>query len=80
VTRIFGPRRKEVAGGWRGLHNEELSNLFASPYIIRVIISRKMRRTAHVACMAEMRNEYKILVGKPEENTRKIWAYMKGSE
>jgi hypothetical protein len=34
---IFGPKREEVAGGWRRLHNEELHNLSASPYNIREI-------------------------------------------
>jgi hypothetical protein len=41
--RIFGPKREEVAGEWRRLHNEELHNLYSSPDIIRVIISRRMR-------------------------------------
>jgi hypothetical protein len=40
---IFGPKREEIAGGWRRLHNEELHNLCASPNIIRVIKSRRMR-------------------------------------
>jgi hypothetical protein len=39
VRRIFGPKREEVAGGWRSLHNEELHNLYASPNIIRVMRS-----------------------------------------
>jgi hypothetical protein len=42
LRRIFGPKREEVAGGWRTLHNEELHNLYASPNIVRVII-RRMR-------------------------------------
>jgi hypothetical protein len=42
LRRIFGPKREEVAGGWRRLHNEELHNLYASPDIIRVIKSRIM--------------------------------------
>jgi hypothetical protein len=53
--------------GWRRLHNEELRKLYASPNVIRVIKSWKMRRAGHVACMGEMRNAYRILVGKPEE-------------
>jgi len=35
---LFGPKREEVAGGWRRLHNEELHNLYASPNIVWVII------------------------------------------
>jgi hypothetical protein len=65
---IFGPKREEVAGGWRRLHNEELHNLYASPDIVRVIKSRGMRWAGHVACMGEMRNRYKKLVRKPERN------------
>jgi hypothetical protein len=42
VRRIFGPRRDEVTGGWRGLHNEELHNLYSSSNIIRMITSRRM--------------------------------------
>jgi len=41
LRRIFGPKRENVAGGWRRLHNEELHNLYASPYI-RVTKSRGM--------------------------------------
>jgi hypothetical protein len=43
LRRISGPKREEVAGGWRRLHNEELHNLYASPDIVRVIKSRRMR-------------------------------------
>jgi hypothetical protein len=43
VLRIFGPKRDEVTGGWRKLHNEELHNLYSSPSIIRMIKSRRMR-------------------------------------
>jgi hypothetical protein len=43
LQRIFGPKREEVTGGWRRLHNEELCNLYASPNIIWVIKSRRMR-------------------------------------
>jgi hypothetical protein len=55
LTRMFGPKRKEVAGDWRRLHNEELHNLYASPNIIRVIKSGRMIWTEHVARMREMR-------------------------
>jgi hypothetical protein len=43
LRRIFRPKREEVAGGWRRLHNEELYNLYASQNIISVIKSRRMR-------------------------------------
>jgi hypothetical protein len=57
-----------MTGSWRKLHTEELHDLYSSPNIIMVIESQKMRWTGHVAHMREMRNMYKILVGKPEEN------------
>jgi hypothetical protein len=43
LRRIFGPKRDEMVGGWRKLHNEELHNLYSSPSIIRMIESRRMR-------------------------------------
>jgi hypothetical protein len=49
LRRIFGPKRDEVTGGWRKLHNEELHNLYSSPSIIRTIKSRRMRWAGHVA-------------------------------
>jgi hypothetical protein len=67
LRRIFGPRRDEVKGDWRKLHNEELHNIYSSPNVIRMITSR-MRWAAHVARMGETRNAHRILVGKPEEN------------
>jgi len=51
LRRIFGPRRNEVRGEWRKLHNEELNDLYSSPSIIRMIKSRRMRQAGHVACM-----------------------------
>jgi hypothetical protein len=53
LRRKFGPKRDEVAGGWRRLHNEEINNLYASPNIIRVIKSRMVRWTGHVASMKD---------------------------
>jgi hypothetical protein len=53
LRRIFGPKRDEVMGEWRRLHNEELDDLYSSPNIIRVIKSRRMRWTGHVARMCE---------------------------
>jgi hypothetical protein len=66
LRRIFGPKRDEMRGGWRKLHNEELHNLYSSPSIIRMIMSRSMRWADHVARMGERRNAYRILVGNPE--------------
>jgi hypothetical protein len=66
LTRILGPKRYEVTGGWRKLHNEELRDLYSSPGTIRIIKSRRMRWAGHVARMAEKRNAYRLLVGKPE--------------
>jgi hypothetical protein len=63
---IFGPKRDEVTGEWRRLHNEELSDLYSSPNIIRVIKSSRMRWVSDVACMGEGRGAYRILVGRPE--------------
>jgi len=52
---IFGPRRDEVTGEWRRLHNEELNDLYCSPNIVRVIKSRRIRWAGHVARMGEER-------------------------
>jgi len=66
LRRIFGPRRDEVTGEWRRLHNGELYDLYSSPNIVRVIKSRRMRWAGHVARMYEDRGAYRVLVGKPE--------------
>jgi len=66
LRRIFGPRRDEVTGEWRRLHKEGLSDLYASPNIVRVIKWRRMRWAWHVARMGEERGVYRDLVGKPE--------------
>ena len=66
LRRIFGPRRDEVTGEWRRLHNEDLSDLYSSPNIVRVIKSRRMRWAGHVARMGAERGAYRVLVGKPE--------------
>jgi hypothetical protein len=66
LRRIFGPKRDEVTGYWRRLHNEELNGLYSSPNIVRVIKSRRMRWAGHVASMGEGRGVYRVLVGKPE--------------
>jgi hypothetical protein len=66
LRRIFGPKRDEVTGEWRELHNEELHDLYSSPTIVRMIKSRRMRWAGHVARMGEGRGVYRVLVGKPE--------------
>jgi len=63
---IFGPRRDEMTGEWKRLHNEELNDLYSSPNIVRVIKSRRMRSAGHVARMDEERGVYRVLLGKPE--------------
>jgi hypothetical protein len=64
--RIFVPKRNEVMGGWRKLHNDELHDLYSSPSIIRIIKLRRMRWASHVARMGKKMNAFRLLVGKPE--------------
>jgi hypothetical protein len=66
VLRVFGPKRDEVTGEWRKLHNEELNDLYFSPNIVRVVKSRRMRWAGHVVRMVEDRGVHRVLVGKPE--------------
>jgi hypothetical protein len=61
---MFGPKRDEVIGGWKKVHNEELHNLYSSPSIIRLTKPGRKRRAGHVAQIEEKRNAYRILVGK----------------
>jgi hypothetical protein len=63
---IFGPKRDEVTGQQRKLHNRKLDTLYSSPGIIRQIKSRRMRWAGHVAPTGEGRNVYRVLVGKPK--------------
>jgi hypothetical protein len=64
LRRIFGPKRDEVTGYWRKLHNEELHNFYSLPN--RMMKSRRMRWAGHVVRMGEKRDAYRILMGKPE--------------
>jgi hypothetical protein len=78
MRRIFGPKKGEVTKQWRRLHNEELNNLYSSLNIIRVIKSRRMRWSRHVARVGKGRGAYRILVGRPEGRRplgrpRRIW-------
>jgi hypothetical protein len=69
LRRIFGPKRDEVTGEWRKLHNKELHNMYSSPDIIKQIKSRRMRWVGHVARMGKERKVYRFLVGKPKGKT-----------
>jgi hypothetical protein len=66
LRRIFGPKRDEVTGEWRKLHNVEVHDMYCSPTVVRVIKSRRMRGAAHVERMGDRRGVYRILVGKSE--------------
>jgi hypothetical protein len=66
LRRIFGPKRDEVTGKWRKLHNDELYDMYLSPNIVRMIKSRRMGWAGHVAGMGERRGAYRNLVGKPK--------------
>jgi len=66
LRRVFGTKRDEVTGEWRKLHNEELSDLYFLPNIVRTVKSRRMRWVGHVAHMGEGRGVHRVLVGKPE--------------
>jgi hypothetical protein len=68
LRRIFGPKRDEVTGGWRKLHNEKLHKLYPSPSIIRMNKSRRASWTGHVARMRCKRNTYRISMEKSEGN------------
>jgi hypothetical protein len=73
LRRMFGPKRDEVIGGWRKLHNEELHNLYSSPNIIRIIKSRgEMGRACNM--YGKKRSAYRVLVGKPE-GKRPLWRH-----
>jgi hypothetical protein len=64
LRRVFGPKRDEVTGEWRKLHNKELNDLYSLPNIVRVVKSRRMRWAGHVARMGKNRGVYRVLVGK----------------
>ena len=66
LRRVFGPKRDDVTGEWRKLHNEELNDLYSLPSIVRVVKSRRMRWAGHVARMGEDRGVQRVLVGKPK--------------
>jgi hypothetical protein len=78
LRKIFGPKKEDVTGELRKLHNEKLNNLYSSPNIVRVIKSRKIKQAGHVARMGKGRKVYRGLVRKPEkkkplEKPRRRW-------
>jgi PAS domain-containing protein len=66
LRRIYGLKRDEMTGKWRKLHIEELHDLYASPSIIRIIKSRRMRWAGHVALTGEKRNVCRLLIDELE--------------
>jgi hypothetical protein len=65
-VRIFAPKRDEIIGILRKLHNEKFNNWYSLPKMIRMIKSRWVRWVEHATCMREKRNAYRVLVGKQE--------------
>jgi hypothetical protein len=66
LRRIFGPKRYDVTGECRKLHNKKLNDAYCSPNTIGVTKSRRMNWEEHVACMGERRSAFRVLVGKPK--------------
>jgi hypothetical protein len=71
LRRIFGPKREEVVGGWRRLHNEELHNLYTSLNIVKAIKSMRVRWVGHVGCgsvdwvhLTQEKNQWQALMNK----------------
>ena len=62
LRRVFGPKKDEVTGEWRKLHNEELNDLYSLPSSVRVVKSKRMRWVGHVARMVEDRGVHRVLV------------------
>ena len=60
LRKVFGPKRDEVTGEWRKLHNEELNDLYSLPNIVRMVKSRRMRWAGHVARMGEDRGVHRV--------------------
>jgi hypothetical protein len=67
LRRIFGSKMVQMAGCWIQLHNKELHELYYLPNIIRMVKTRRMRWTVHVACLGEKIDADRILVGKRKE-------------
>jgi hypothetical protein len=74
--RISEPRRCEMTGGWRKLHNEELCNLYSSPSLIRIIMCRRIRLVGHVARIALKRYLCRLLLGKKPRHGMRLELFM----
>jgi len=77
---MFGSKRDEETREWRKLRNEELNDLYSTPYIVRVIKSRRLRWAGYTTRMGERRGVYRVLMGKPEGKRplgrpRRRWEY-----
>jgi hypothetical protein len=80
LRRISGPKTKETTRSQRKLHNDELPNLYSSPNIIRMMKSKRMRYSKHVASTRHKQSAQKVLKGKPEGKrqlgrTRNRWKH-----
>jgi hypothetical protein len=64
LRRTVGPKRDEITGEWRKLHNEKLNDLYSPPNVILVIKLKRMRWVGYVACIGDGRSVYRVLVGK----------------
>jgi len=78
MSRIFGPKRDEVTGEWKKLHNEELNDLYSSPNIFRVIKSRRKLWAGLLVRVGERRGIYVVFVGEncgkePHGQPRRRW-------
>ena len=67
LRRMFGPKRDEVTGYLRRLHNKDLCDLYSSPNIIRVIKSKIIIWVGHVAHMGQRTGAYRVIMGKPKQ-------------
>jgi hypothetical protein len=77
LSRIFGPKREEVVGGWRRLHNEELHIFNMTPNTIREIESRRMRWVGTVACMEEMHTKFWSVNMKGKAHSKDLYIDMR---
>jgi len=75
LRKIFGPKREED-GSWRKLHNDELHDLYSSPNIVRVIKSRRMRWTGHVARVGRGKVFVEFRLGCLKGRDHWIWKFI----